>query len=401
MEEKTNSRKILMSNGTRNIILLGLISCFADISSEMVYPLIPLYLTAAFGATPVLVGLIEGIAESIASLLKVFSGYISDRFQHKKAIAFSGYATGLLYKIALIFATSWNGILSARVIDRFGKGIRTAPRDVMVSESADQNNMGKSFGIHKMLDMAGSAIGILLSFILLKKIGSNPESYKMIFAISILPIVIALLLFFFVHEKKEKRQPMQREYFWKNISQLDHNLKLYLVIAFLFTLGNSSNSFLLLRAYDIGFDSSTTILLYFIYNLTASLLAIPCGKLSDKIGRKHLLVGGYLTFSLVYFGFAFCTSKPLMILIFVVYGIYTAMTAGAERAFIAEIAPIKLKGTMLGLHSTLVGIALLPASVIAGFLWDKIGVFAPFMFGGILSLIAALLLATKMRSSNQ
>lgn len=401
MEEKTNSRKKLMSNGTRNIILLGLISCFADISSEMVYPLIPLYLTAAFGATPVLVGLIEGIAESIASLLKVFSGYISDRFQHKKAIAFSGYATGLLYKIALIFATSWNGILSARVIDRFGKGIRTAPRDVMVSESADQNNMGKSFGIHKMLDMAGSAIGILLSFILLKKIGSNPESYKMIFAISILPIVIALLLFFFVHEKKEKRQPMQREYFWKNISQLDHNLKLYLVIAFLFTLGNSSNSFLLLRAYDIGFDSSTTILLYFIYNLTASLFAIPCGKLSDKIGRKHLLVGGYLTFSLVYFGFAFCTSKPLMILIFVVYGIYTAMTAGAERAFIAEIAPTKLKGTMLGLHSTLVGIALLPASVIAGFLWDKIGVFAPFMFGGILSLIAALLLATKMRSSNQ
>lgn len=401
MEQNMNSRKKVMSKGMRNIVLLGLISCFADISSEMVYPLIPLYLTAAFGATPVLVGLIEGIAESIASLLKVFSGYISDRFQHKKAIAFSGYATGLLYKVALIFATSWNGILSARVIDRFGKGIRTAPRDVMVSESADQNNMGKSFGIHKMLDMAGSAMGILLSFILLKKIGSNPKSYKMIFAISILPIVIALLLFFFVHEKKEKRQPMQREYFWKNISQLDHNLKLYLVIAFLFTLGNSSNSFLLLRAYDIGFDSSTTILLYFVYNLTASLLAIPCGKLSDKIGRKHLLVGGYLTFSLVYFGFAFCTSKPLMILIFVVYGIYTAMTAGAERAFIAEIAPTKLKGTMLGLHSTLVGIALLPASVIAGFLWDKIGVFAPFMFGGILSLIAALLLATKMRSSNQ
>lgn len=401
MEEKTNSRKKLISKGTRNIILLGLISCFADISSEMVYPLIPLYLTAVFGATPVLVGLIEGIAESIASLLKVFSGYISDRFQHKKAIAFSGYATGLLYKIALIFATSWNGILSARVIDRFGKGIRTAPRDVMVSESADQNNMGKSFGIHKMLDMAGSAIGILLSFILLKKIGSNPESYKIIFAISIIPIVIALLLFFFVHEKKEKREPVQREYFWKNISQLDHRLKLYLIITFLFTLGNSSNSFLLLRAYDIGFDSSTTILLYFVYNLTASLFAIPCGKLSDQIGRKHLLVGGYLTFSLVYFGFAFCTSKPLMILIFVIYGIYTAMTAGAERAFIAEIAPANLKGTMLGLHSTLVGIALLPASVIAGFLWDKIGVFAPFMFGSILSLIAALLLATKMRKPNQ
>lgn len=331
----------------------------------------------------------------------MFSGYISDRFQHKKAIAFSGYATGLLYKAALLFAGSWGGILAARVIDRFGKGIRTAPRDVMVSESADKNSMGKAFGIHKMLDMAGSAIGILLAFLLMKNIGAGTSGYKTVFAVSIIPIVIALLLFFFVQEKKEKRETVQREHFWKNISKLDGRLKLYLAITFLFTLGNSSNSFLLLRASDIGFDSSTTILLYFIYNLTASLLAIPCGKLSDKIGRKRLLVGGYLTFSLVYFGFAFCNSKPFMILIFVVYGIYTAMTAGAERAFIAEIAPPQLKGTMLGLHSTLAGIALLPASVIAGLLWDGIGVFAPFVFGGMLSLLSAILLALKLHTPKE
>lgn len=390
--------KELIVKGTRNIIILGLVSCFADISSEMVYPLIPLYLTTVFGATPVLVGIIEGIAESIASLLKVFSGYISDRFQHKKAIAFSGYATGLLYKAALLFAGSWGGILVARIIDRFGKGIRTAPRDVMVSESADKNNMGKAFGIHKMLDMAGSAIGILLAFILMKSITAN--GYKTVFAVSVIPIVIALLLFFFVHEKKEKRKTVQREHFWKNISQLDGNLKLYLVITFLFTLGNSSNSFLILRAADIGFDNSTTILLYFIYNITASVLAIPCGRLSDKIGRKRLLVGGYITFSVVYFGFAFCNSKPIMVLIFVIYGIYTAMTAGAERAFIAEIAPPQLKGTMLGLHSTLAGIALLPASVIAGLLWDNIGVYAPFMFGGFLSLLSALILATRLKCTH-
>lgn len=393
-EKRTNDA---LTKGTRNIIILGLISCFADISSEMVYPLIPLYLTAVFGATPVLVGIIEGIAESIASLLKVFSGYISDRFQHKKAIAFSGYATGLLYKAALLFAGSWGGILTARVIDRLGKGIRTAPRDVMVSESADKNNMGKAFGIHKMLDMAGSAVGILLAFLLMKNIGTDTNSYKIVFAISIIPIVIALILFSFVHEKKGKHVTIQREYFWKNTSKLDGQLKLYLAITFLFTLGNSSNSFLLLRASDIGFDSSSTILLYFIYNLTASLLAIPCGKLSDKIGRKQLLVGGYITFSLVYFGFAFCNSKPFMILIFIVYGIYTAMTAGAERAFIAEIAPPQFKGTMLGLHSTLTGIALLPASVIAGLLWDSIGGFAPFMFGGMLSLLSAVLLAAKLK----
>lgn len=385
-----------IKKGTRNIILLGLISCFADISSEMVYPLIPLYLTAAFGATPALVGIIEGIAESIASLLKVFSGYISDRFQHKKALAFTGYATGVLYKIALLFAGSWAGILAARVIDRFGKGIRTAPRDVMVSESADKDSMGKSFGIHKMLDMAGSATGILLAFLLMRSIGEN--GYKTVFALSIIPIVIALLLFVFVHEKKEPREAVQREPFWKNISKLDGRLKLYLFVTFLFTLGNSSNSFLLLRANDIGFSDSNTILLYFVYNVTASLLAVPCGKLSDKIGRKTLLVGGYLTFSLVYFGFAFCNSKPLMVLIFVIYGAFTAMTAGVERAFIAEIAPPSLKGTMLGLHSTLAGIALLPASVIAGLLWDGIGAFAPFVFGGVLSLASALILLFKLQT---
>ena len=385
-----------IKKGTRNIILLGLISCFADISSEMVYPLIPLYLTAAFGATPALVGIIEGIAESIASLLKVFSGYISDRFQHKKALAFTGYATGVLYKIALLFAGSWAGILAARVIDRFGKGIRTAPRDVMVSESADKDSMGKSFGIHKMLDMAGSATGILLAFLLMRSIGEN--GYKTVFALSIIPIVIALLLFVFVHEKKEPREAVQREPFWKNISKLDGRLKLYLFVTFLFTLGNSSNSFLLLRANDIGFSDSNTILLYFVYNVTASLLAVPCGKLSDKIGRKTLLVGGYLTFSLVYFGFAVCNSKPLMVLIFVIYGAFTAMTAGVERAFIAEIAPPSLKGTMLGLHSTLAGIALLPASVIAGLLWDGIGAFAPFVFGGVLSLASALILLFKLQT---
>lgn len=390
-----NSKSEAAQKGVRNIIMLGLVSCFADISSEMVYPLIPLYLTAAFGATPMLVGVIEGIAESIASLLKVFSGYISDRFQRKKVIAFCGYATGVLYKIALLFAGSWSGILLARVIDRFGKGIRTAPRDVMVSESADNDGMGRAFGIHKMLDMAGSAVGILLAFFLVRSIGEG--GYRTIFAISIIPVGVALCLFFFIREKRENREAVRRERFWRNMSRLDGRLKLYLAVTFLFTLGNSSNSFLLLRASDIGFSSSGAILLYFVYNMTASILAIPCGRLSDRVGRKGLLVGGYLIFSLVYFGFAFCGSKPLMVLIFVVYGVFTAMTAGVERAFIAEIAPAELKGTMLGLHSTLAGIALLPASVIAGALWDGVGASAPFVYGGALSLLSAVILAAKLR----
>ncbi len=380
----------------KNIFFIGLVSFFADISSEMVYPLIPLYLTSAFGATPVLVGIIEGVAESVASLLKVFSGYISDKYQHKKLLAFLGYSSGLLYKLALLFAGSWFGILGARVIDRFGKGIRSAPRDVMVSESTDRANMGKAFGIHKALDMAGSAIGILLAFFFMRALGD--DGYKTVFALSIIPVLIALVMFVFIKEKKEPRQPKEREHFWKNAKKLNRNLKLYLFVAFMFTLGNSSNTFLLLRAENSGFSSANTIFLYFIYNAVCSVFSVPFGKISDKIGRKKVLIAGYITFSAVYLGFAFSSSKSMIIGSFILYGIYTAMVTGVERAFIAEISPLQLKGTMLGLHSTLVGVALLPASVIAGFLWENIGSYAPFVFGAGLSAVSALLLSVFFKT---
>ena len=379
-----------------NVFFLGLVSFFADISAEMVYPIIPLYLTSAFGATPALIGIIEGIAESLASLLKVFSGYITDKYNKKKPIAFLGYATGLIYKIALIAASSWGGILGARVIDRIGKGMRTAPRDVMVCESADSNRMGTAFGIHKALDMAGSAIGILIAYLLLSS-ANGAFDYKNLFLISIIPALLSLAMFPLIKEKKEQRIIKEREPFWKNVKKLDGQLKLYLLVAFLFTLGNSSNAFLLLRAKSVGFNDTSVILLYFIYNITASLLAIPLGKRSDQVGRKRLLVSGYIVFALVYIGFAFAYNKIFMIALFVLYGVYTAMTTGVERAFIAEISPQELKGTMLGLHSTIVGIALLPASAIAGVLWTSFGAEIPFVFGACLSLIAAFVLIILMK----
>lgn len=384
----------------RNIIFLGLISFFMDISSEMVYPIIPLYLTSAFGATPAIVGIIEGIAESIASLLKVFSGYVTDKYKQKKKIAFAGYATGFFYKLSLIIASSWVGVLIARVVDRLGKGIRTAPRDVMVSESDDKNSMGRAFGIHKALDMAGSAIGILLSFFLLKQMGNTGTDYKAIFTVSIIPTILALIMFAFVNERKEPRVCKTRERFWKNIPNLDRRLKLYLLVVFIFTLGNSSNSFLLLRAKSAGFDDTYVILLYFLYNLTASILSVPFGKLSDRIGRKKVLTAGYILFSAVYLGFAFASNTVSFVFIFLVYGIFTAMTAGVERAFIAEVSPSELKGTMLGLHSTVSGIALLPASVICGVLWESFGSAVPFVFGAAMSAVAALILILFFNSSS-
>jgi len=385
-----------------NIFFLGLISFFTDLSTEMVYPLIPLYLVGTFGATHVLVGIIEGIAESLASLLKVYSGYLTDRLKKKKLLAFFGYAAGLVYKAGLLFASSWLGILGARVIDRFGKGIRTAPRDVLVSESADSQNMGKAFGLHKALDMAGAACGILIIYFLMKS-SSGDYDYKRLFALSMIPAILGLFMFVFVKEKKHDLDTVaqitkQREPFWKNIKKIDNQLKLYLAVVFIFTLGNSSKAFMILKASDAGFSELNVILLFLLYHAVAAILSMPLGKLSDKIGRKNLLVPGYIVFALCFLGFAFVSSASGFIAVFILYGVYTAMIAGVERAFVAEIAPGELKGTMLGLHSTVAGIALLPASIIAGVLWTNFGSSFPFLFGAFLSLLAAIILIIFFRS---
>ena len=390
-----------------NIFFLGLISFFTDLSTEMVYPLIPLYLVGTFGATHVLVGIIEGIAESLASLLKVYSGYLTDKFQKKKLLAFSGYAAGLIYKIALLFAGSWIGILGARVIDRFGKGIRTAPRDVLVSESTDSENMGKAFGLHKALDMFGAAFGILVIFLIMR--GSQGDyNYKNLFALSMIPAVFGLVMFVFVKEKKREltsenteEKKTNRIPFIENIKKIDNQLKLYLVVVFIFTLGNSSKAFMILKASDAGFDEVNVVLLFLIFHAVAGLLSVPMGRLSDKIGRKNLLVPGYITFALCYACFSFAATPAAMITAFTLYGIYTAMITGVERAFVAEIAPKELKGTMLGLHSTVAGIALLPASIIAGLLWNKFGAAVPFLFGAALSLLAAVLLLFFMKGRKE
>jgi len=240
-------------------------------------------------------------------------------------------------------------------------------------------------------------LGILIAFLILKS-GDGNYNYEQIFYISIIPAVLSLVMFSKIKEKKESRGMKPREPFWQNVNLLDSRLKLYILVAFLFTLGNSSNVFLLLRAKSLGFEDTSVILLYFIYNVSASLLAIPMGKRSDKVGRKRLLVGGYFVFAVVYLGFAFVQQKEVMVGLFVLYGVYTAMIAGVERAFIAEISPPQLKGTMLGLHSTVVGVALLPASTIAGVLWTAFGAPAPFVFGACLSMLAAILLLALMKS---
>lgn len=375
----------------KNILFLGIVSLLIDLSTEMVYPIIPLYLTSVLGATPAIVGMIEGIAESLASLLKVFSGYLSDRYRNKKLLTFIGYSGAIVYKLALMLAATWPGILMARVIDRIGKGIRTAPRDALIAESSQEKKLGGSFGLHKMMDMLGAALGILVAWFLM----DSTLGFKRIFFVSIIPAVLGVLAIILVKEKRNPDPDRKKVVF--SVKALDKRLKAFLAVAFIFTLGNSSNAFLLLRAQSAGYDSRAVILLYFLFNMTVSLLAYPLGRLSDRIGRRALLVAGYFFYGIVYIGFAVTQSKTGMLLLFTLYGIYTALTSGAERAFIAEISPPHLKGTLLGMHATLVGVGLLPASVIGGLLWSAFGASATFWFGGILGLTAALAIGIILR----
>ncbi|RJE46635.1 MULTISPECIES: MFS transporter [unclassified Dehalobacter] len=381
-----------------NIVLIGLVSMFVDMSTEMVYPLVPLFLTATLGASPAIVGVIEGSAESIASLLKVFSGYIGDVYHNKKRLAFAGYSASVIYKIFLILATSWFGVLVARVIDRTGKGIRTAPRDALVAQSSDKKKLGGSFGLHKMLDMAGSSLGALVAYIFV----ATNFGYHKAFLFSMIPAVIGIMIIFAIREDKSCEVPCEKLTL-KGL-KLDGKLKTYLAVIFVFCLGNSSNTFLLLKAQEQGFAASQVILLYLIFNVSASILAIPSGKLSDKFGRSRILVPGYLIYGFVYLGFALLSSKPAIVLLFIAYGAYNAFISGAERAFIAENSPTGLKGTVLGLYGMLQGIGLLLSSIIAGLMWDNINSSAPFLFGGILGVASAaiiqIILGSKPRKLN-
>ncbi|MFA5385513.1 MAG: MFS transporter [Eubacteriales bacterium] len=371
-----------------NIILLGLVSLFTDISSEMVYPLVPLYLINSLGATPAIVGIIEGIAESLASLLKVFSGALSDKSQKRKPLAILGYIFSGFSKLLMILALSWQWVLWSRIGDRFGKGVRTAPRDALIAESANPKKMGYSFGLHRMLDTLGAVIGVMLAYFLFTNFKGD---YKSVFIWALVPAILGMLMLFPVREKNDKDINFKKQPLF-NWSSINPCLKKFLLVVFLFALGNSSNQFLLLRASNLGFSTQKVILLYLVFNIVYALVAFPAGAFSDRIGRRKLLVAGYIFYGFVYLGFALASEVYLWPL-FGLYGVYNAATEGVEKALVAEFAPEEQKATLLGMHATLVGIGLLPASLIAGLLWKYFGASATFYFGGMMGLLAAFGLA--------
>ncbi|MDD5491805.1 MAG: MFS transporter [bacterium] len=371
-----------------NIIMVGITSLLTDISTEMVYPLLAIFLSTTLGASPWIIGLIEGIAESIASLLKVFSGYLSDKSQKRKPLAILGYGSSTFGKIFLYIATSWWWVLLSRVIDRFGKGIRNAPRDALIADSSVKERRGRAFGLHRMMDTIGAATGVLIAYYLLTS-HPGPIDYRKIFLLSLIPAFLGVIFLFFVKEKKDPLIPTAKKLSF-NWSGLPLRLKLFLVVTVLFTLGNSSNQFLLLRAKNLGYTTENVLLLYLAYNIVYAIVSYPAGRLSDIIGRKKLLVWGYVFYGVVYLGFALTTDPVFMWVLFSLYGVYIGATEGIEKALVTDIAPENLRATMIGLHATLVGIGLFPASFIAGILWDKFGPAATFYFGGVTGLLAAL-----------
>lgn len=375
-------------NNFFNIYVASIGSFFTDISTEMVYPLIPIFLTTVLKAPASVLGLVEGIAESTAALLKVFSGYVSDYFQKRKPLTVFGYSLSVIGKLFLYLAGSWPVVLFARFVDRFGKGVRTAPRDALISESVGPEMRGRAFGLHRTFDTLGAASGVFISYLIIARLDKN-VNLRSIFLISIIPALLGVVTLLFLREPKSK---VKIEKPSVNLKSLEKRLLYFLAIAFLFSLGNSSDQFLLLKARKLGASVQTVLLIYLIYNLSYALLSYPAGRLSDVIGRRRVLVPGYLIYSAVYFLFARARVLSDVWIPFVMYGFYQAFTQGVERAIISDFSSEEVRATAIGAHAMITGAGLLPASLFAGYLWDRFGSQAAFYFGSLTSLLAALLM---------
>lgn len=379
-----------------NIVLLGLTSLLTDIASEMVYPLVPFFLVSTLGASPETLGVIEGIAESLASLLKVFSGYISDRLGRRKGLTIFGYAASAVGKITLAFASTWGMVFAARSLDRLGKGIRTAPRDALIAESAKPGSAGKAFGLHRAMDSAGAVIGVLFAYFIIL---GGAHDYTRVFLWSIVPAVLGVALLFRLADRPG-RTPERTHIPALRWKVLPKKLRGFLLIALLFTLGNSSNTFLLLRTSAAGYAMQDVLLLYLVYNLSYMVSSYPAGRVADILGHRGVLVVGYGFYGLVYFGFTLLSPSGAAWfpwILFFCYGLYSGLTDGVEKAFVSELAPGELRASAIGVHASIVGIGLLPASLLAGVLYQQCGPDAPFILGGLLGIVASAGIALTLK----
>lgn len=385
MNEDSDKNKVL--NNT--VVKLGTVSFFADIASEMLYPITPIFLTTVLGASMSSVGFIEGVAEALASLLKTYSGAWSDSLSKRKPFIVVGYFLGAISKPITGLSHSWLGVLGARMLDRTGKGIRSAPRDALIADSVHSSKRGAAFGWHRGMDTMGAAVGPLLALLLLNQYSDN---LRPLYYWALIPGLISVLIIFSIREsghsveKKKIENPFR---LWKKFGSPFKN---YIYSWGIFSLANSSDVFLLLKAKSSGLSIQTVILLYCAYNLTYSLSSPWLGKLSDEIGRKKLMISGLLVFALVYLGFGFATESWHFWILFLVYGLYMGATEGIGKALAIDLSPTNLKATSIGILGTTTGLCTIVASSFAGLIWDHFGASWTFFFGAFGALVALMML---------
>jgi MFS family permease len=378
-----------------NIWALGMVSFFTDLATEMIYPLLPLFLTQQLGASKLFVGVLEGIAESAASLLKLVSGWLADRFGQRKPLVLAGYSLSALSKPLLALAAAPWHVLAVRLADRVGKGIRTAPRDALLADSASPELRGRAFGLQRTLDHAGALLGPLLAWPLL---ASTRGDFRLVFALALVPGLLCVgVIQFFVREIAPTPAATAGGLPQIRLRLFDAPFRRYVAILFLFTLGNSSDAFLLLRAAEVGIRAEQIPLLWVALHVVKMAASLPAGALSDRMGRRPLIVAGWTVYAAVYLGLALATTQAQVWGLFLIYGLYFGLTEGVEKAFVADLVPTSLRGTAYGVFNFAIGVGAFPASAAMGALWEWSGPRAAFGFGAGLALLAALLFLALVR----
>ncbi len=395
MENKPNLRRL-----PRNVWVVTATSFLTDISSEMLVNIIPLFLANVLGAKTAVIGLIEGIAETTASLMKLYSGWLSDKLGKRKWLTVLGYGLSTIAKPFLYFANAWGWVLGVRFADRLGKGVRTAPRDALIAASIDEKQRGLAFGLHRAGDTSGAFLGLAIAAAIIwatQKTDSllTRSTFQIIVLASILPAALAVLVLALgareIALEKKSAAPSFR------LAGLDKRFKFFLLTVVLFTLGNSSDAFIILRAQERGLTLLQVLGMLMTFNLIYAVLSGPLGALSDKIGRRKLIIGGWIAYGLVYLGFALSQTGGQVWTLFALYGVYYAAVEGTAKALVADLVPAEKHGTAYGLYNAAIGLTALPASLLAGILWQGVfgwsgfGAAAPFFFGAGLALLAGIL----------
>ncbi|MFH1662765.1 MAG: MFS transporter [Chloroflexota bacterium] len=383
-----------------NVFFLGLVSLLTDISSEMIFTLVPLFLANVLGAVTTVIGFVGGLSESTDAIFRIASGWFSDKIGKRKPLALAGYSISTLAKPFMYLAANWGAVAAIRFGDRIGKGIRSSPRDALVADSVSSSERGRGFGLHRAMDSIGATIGLIAAAVIIYQVQGGGmelglETYRWLVLAGTIPAVLAVLvLFFFVRERRKGR--LTKDNVSEKIckgklgSGFGLRFKLFLAVMAVFTLGNSSDFFVILRAQDLQAPLVQVTLMLVLFNITYAAVSWPAGVLSDKLSRKGIIAIDWFIYTLVYLGFALSSSLWQIWLLFASYGIYYGIVEGVARAFVADLVPVERRGTAYGLYHGVIGLTLLPASLIAGWLWDAVNPAAPFYLGAGLAFLAML-----------